>query len=673
MAYSGCPLMREHDVTFHAATAVTGVRRKADAFYIFVNINGKTTRLALTFPALGGVRLAAKGGFFAAADNHPITYSGQKVIRMTAGDEKATFSRDAEKGFVLTVYGKNGNPAFTLSGDDLQFGIDAKGKCGRMRFFVPFKENEVLYGLGERYDRLDRRGLHAYLWNVDTAFGGVQGEAYQNVPLMHSTAGYALFFNTMFGGNTDSGVTVPDKTLYDFNGDAQDLFVFTGTPLENLDSYTRLTGRPILPPRWAYEYWMGASLDGWRFAGKDPLVNLKEYIDGYADMGIHHVAACYGETAPCQTKEAYEMLEPSGCRMLFWNFPAYGRKDSAALLHTTSPARLPHPMMKKGSRYVLPDNWLDFTHPDAKTVMRHKYARYFDWGLKGAMIDFGPLLSNPKLMLFGAAAQFGIFFTLSMATLLGFDLKNAASIAIIGAADGPTSIFVANFFQSKYIGAIMVAAYSYMALVPVIIPLVVKIWCTKKELSINMKEQEKKYPSSVEIKNLRVLKIVFPIVVTTVVALFVPSAVPLIGMLMFGNLIKEIGSDTSRLFDAASNSIMNAATIFLGLSVGATMTTEAFLNWTTIGIVIGGFLAFALSISGGILFVKLVNLFTKKKINPLIGATGLSAVPMASRVANEIALKYDPKNHVLQYCMASNISGVIGSAVAAGVLISFLQ
>ena len=187
-----------------------------------------------------------------------------------------------------------------------------------------------------------------------------------------------------------------------------------------------------------------------------------------------------------------------------------------------------------------------------------------------------------------------------------------------------------------------------------------------------MKEQEKKYPSKTEIKNLRVLKIIFPIVVTTVVALFVPSAVPLIGMLMFGNLVKEIGSNTFRLFDAASNSIMNAATIVLGLSVGATMTTEAFLNWTTIGIVIGGFLAFALSITGGILFVKLVNLFSKKKINPLIGATGLSAVPMASRVANEIALKYDSKNHVLQYCLASNISGVIGSAVAAGVLISFL-
>ena len=193
------------------------------------------------------------------------------------------------------------------------------------------------------------------------------------------------------------------------------------------------------------------------------------------------------------------------------------------------------------------------------------------------------------------------------------------------------------------LGPIAIAAYSYMALVPVIIPLVVKLFCTKKELSINMKEQEKKYPSKTEIKNLRVLKIIFPIVVTTIVALFVPSAVPLIGMLMFGNLVKEIGSNTFRLFDAASNSIMNAATIFLGLSVGATMTAEAFLNWTTIGIVIGGFLA-----------------------------TGLSAVPMASRVANEIALKYDPKNHVLQYCMASNISGVIGSAVAAGVLISFL-
>ena len=289
-----------------------------------------------------------------------------------------------------------------------------------------------------------------------------------------------------------------------------------------------------------------------------------------------------------------------------------------------------------------------------------------------ALTDFGPMLRNLRLSIFGAAAQLGIFAVLLVAILMGFTPREAASLGIIGGADGPTAIFTTIKLAPHLLGPIAIAAYSYMALVPVIIPAVVRIWCSKKELSINMKEQEKRYPSTVEIKNLRVLKIVFPIVVTTVVALFVPSAVPLIGMLMFGNLVKEIGSNTSRLFDAASNSIMNAATIFLGISVGATMTAEAFLNWTTIGIVIGGFLAFALSITGGIWFVKIFNLFTKKKINPLIGATGLSAVPMASRVANEIALKYDPKNHVLQYCMASNISGVIGSAVAAGVLISFL-
>ena len=211
-----------------------------------------------------------------------------------------------------------------------------------------------------------------------------------------------------------------------------------------------------------------------------------------------------------------------------------------------------------------------------------------------------------------------------------------------------------------------------MALVPVIIPLVVKLTCTKKELMINMKEQDKLYPDKLNIKNMRAVKIIFPIAVTTIVAIFVPTAVPLVGMLMFGNLIKEIGADTSRLFNVASNGLMNAATIFLGLCVGATMTVDAFLNLQTLGIIVGGFCAFALSIASGILMVKIWNLFSKKKINPLIGATGLSAVPMASRVCNGISTKYDPKNHVLNYCMASNIAGVIGSAVAAGVLISFL-
>lgn len=290
----------------------------------------------------------------------------------------------------------------------------------------------------------------------------------------------------------------------------------------------------------------------------------------------------------------------------------------------------------------------------------------------GALTDFGPMLRNLKLAIFGAAAQFGIFAVLIVSLMLGFSPQEAASLGIIGGADGPTAIFTTIKLAPHLLGPIAIAAYSYMALVPVIIPLVVKLTCTKKELMINMKEQDKLYPPKGEIKNMRALKIIFPIAVTTIVAIFVPTAVPLVGMLMFGNLVKEIGADTSRLFNVASNGLMNAATIFLGLCVGATMTAEAFLNFQTLGIVVGGFCAFALSIASGIFMVKIFNLFSKKKINPLIGATGLSAVPMASRVCNGISTKYDPKNHVLNYCMASNISGVIGSAVAAGVLISFL-
>ena len=290
----------------------------------------------------------------------------------------------------------------------------------------------------------------------------------------------------------------------------------------------------------------------------------------------------------------------------------------------------------------------------------------------GALTDFGPMLRNLKLAIFGAAAQFGIFAVLLASLALGFTPQEAGSLGIIGGADGPTAIFTTIKLAPHLLGPIAIAAYSYMALVPVIIPLVVKLLCTKKELMINMKEQDKLYPEKMEIKNMRAVKIIFPIAVTTIVAIFVPTAVPLIGMLMFGNLVKEIGSDTSRLFQVASNGLMNAATVFLGLCVGATMTADAFLNLQTLGIVVGGFLAFALSIASGICMVKVWNLGAKKKINPLIGATGLSAVPMASRVCNGISTKYDPKNHVLNYCMASNISGVIGSAVAAGVLISFL-
>jgi sodium ion-translocating decarboxylase beta subunit len=290
----------------------------------------------------------------------------------------------------------------------------------------------------------------------------------------------------------------------------------------------------------------------------------------------------------------------------------------------------------------------------------------------GALTDFGPMLRNLRLAYFGAAAQIGIFSMLFIAVLMGMDIKEAAALGIIGGADGPTAIYTSIKLAPHLLGPIAIAAYSYMALVPVIIPMVAKYTISEKELKINMKEQDRKYPSKVEIKNMKKIKIIFPIVLTLIVTLLIPSATPLVGMLLFGNLIKEIGTDTHRLYSAASESIMNAATIFLGLTVGATMQADTFLTPQTLLIVAGGFLAFVMSVTGGIFAVKIYNIFSVKKINPLIGATGLSAVPMSSRVANDLALKYDPENHILQYAMSSNISGVIGSAVAAGVLISFL-
>ena len=374
------------------------------------------------------------------------------------------------------------------------------------------------------------------------------------------------------------------------------------------------------------------------------------------------------------------LLVPIGMGVLLANFPGGGmgvaQADSAGYV-----------MLPNGTKEIIWDMPLHKIAHDLG-LMNFIYYMCIKTGFippiifmgVGALTDFGPMLRNLRLSIFGAGAQFGIFAVLLAALAMGYTPQEAASLGIIGGADGPTAIFTTIKLAPHLLGPIAIAAYSYMALVPVIIPLVVKCLCTKKELMINMKEQDKLFANknggargTVEIKNMKVLKIMFPICVTIIVALLVPTAVSLVGMLMFGNLLKELGSMTSRLFDTASNAIMNTATIFLGLSVGATMTSEAFLNLQTIGIVVGGFLAFALSISAGICMVKIFNLFAKKKVNPLVGATGLSAVPMASRVANEIATKYDPKNHVLNYCMASNISGVIGSAVAAGVLISFLQ
>ena len=281
----------------------------------------------------------------------------------------------------------------------------------------------------------------------------------------------------------------------------------------------------------------------------------------------------------------------------------------------------------------------------------------------GAMIDFGPLLSNPKMLLFGAAAQFGIFFTLSISRLLGFSLQDAASIAIIGAADGPTSIVVANALQSGYIGAITVAAYSYMALIPMIQPPLMKLLTTKKERSIKMTQLRS--VSKLE-------KIIFPIMVIIVVCLLLPDAAPLIGFLMFGNLLNVSGV-TDRLSKTAQNGLINVVTIFLGVSVGATASAENFLKLETFMIIILGFCAFMLSTIGGILGGKIMCKLSGGKINPLIGSAGVSAVPMAARVAQKVGQEEDPSNFLLMHAMGPNVAGVIGSAICAGVFLALFR
>ena len=281
----------------------------------------------------------------------------------------------------------------------------------------------------------------------------------------------------------------------------------------------------------------------------------------------------------------------------------------------------------------------------------------------GAMTDFGPLISNPKSLLLGAAAQVGIFVTFIGCFYLGFPQEAAASIGIIGGADGPTAIYTTSQLYPDLLGPIAVAAYSYMALVPVIQPPIMKLLTTKKERQIVMKPLRQATKTE---------KIIFPIVVTIFVALLVPSATPLVGCLMLGNLWKESGV-AERLCKTAQNELMNIVTIFLGISVGATATAEAFLNANTLKIMLMGIVAFGLGTAGGVLLAKLMNLFTKNKINPLIGSAGVSAVPMAARVSQSVGQKENPSNFLLMHAMGPNVAGVIGSALAAGVLISLFS
>ncbi len=281
----------------------------------------------------------------------------------------------------------------------------------------------------------------------------------------------------------------------------------------------------------------------------------------------------------------------------------------------------------------------------------------------GAMIDFGPLLSNPKLMLFGAAAQFGIFFTYGVASLFGFDVKDAASIAIIGAADGPTSIFVANYFHSNYLGAILVAAYSYMALVPIVQPPVIRLLTTRKERLIRMPY----HPAQIS----RLTRILFPIVITMVAGFVSPRSVSLIGFLMFGNLLRECLVLDS-LSETAQKVLANLVTLLLGLTIACRMQAEYFLSPNTLLILALGLVAFVFDTAGGVLFAKFLNLFVKEKINPMIGAAGISAFPMSARVVHKMGLKEDNQNFLLMQSIGVNVSGQISSVIAGGLILSLL-
>ncbi len=279
----------------------------------------------------------------------------------------------------------------------------------------------------------------------------------------------------------------------------------------------------------------------------------------------------------------------------------------------------------------------------------------------GAMIDFGPILANPKLMIFGAAAQFGIFFTLCTSSMF-FDIKDAAAIATIGAADGPTAIVVAQMLDSKYLGAIMVAAYSYMALVPIIQPPVIKLLTTEKERKIRMKYK----PSQVS----KLTKILFPIVITIIAGVVSPNSVALVGFLMFGNLIRECGVLDS-LSETAQRVLANLVTIFLGVTIATQMQFDKFLQKETLLILGLGFIAFIFDTAGGVIFAKFLNLFLKEKINPMIGAAGISAFPMSGRVVHKIGLAEDPHNFLLMQSMGVNVSGQIASVIAGGLILNF--
>lgn len=358
---------------------------------------------------------------------------------------------------------------------------------------------------------------------------------------------------------------------------------------------------------------------------------------GYLNMTIEQLAmlviACILLYLAIAKKYEPLLLLPIGFGVLLVNIPMTGLMEEGGLLY----------WLYKGIEYGI-------------------YPPLIFLGI-GAMTDFGPLISNPRTLLLGAAAQFGIFITFIGAILLGFDNSVAASIAIIGGADGPTAIYLTSILAADYVGPIAIAAYSYMALVPIIQPPIMRALTSKKERQVVMEQLK---PVS------KKQKIIFPILVTVAVCLFVPAAAPLLGMLMLGNLFRESGV-VDRLSETAQNSLINIVTIALGLSVGAKAEAQYFLTLETISIILLGLFAFSIGTASGVIMGKIMYVFTQGKVNPLIGSAGVSAVPMAARVSQTVGAKENPKNYLLMHAMGPNVAGVIGSALAAGVFLTIFS
>lgn len=393
MASKSCPLMAEIPVEWKKIEKIARVECSSKALLLDVQAGEMLVTFTVSFPTLGGVRVRANDGFFKADDVHTVIYTANG--EMQAGELTACFKEDAKKVFCLDIRSKNGETVFTADGDTFSLGF-AEGIMKKVLFTAPFAEGDVLYGLGERYNGLNQVGRTSNLWNLDTAFGRDDRESYQNVPLLHSTAGYSVFFNTMYGGTADCGVKTPFVYTLDFNGPILDVFFFVDTPESNIDSYTKLTGRPLLPPKWAYQYWMGACWACWKIIGEGHyLEKFQKFVDGYAEMGIHHIAAVYGEGIS-KDEKSYEISNKHGIRMLHWNHPSLRKyTETVEKMGITDmqdkgipTIRMPDPESKAmfcDGR----ESWIDFTHPRALEALKHEYDYLIEWGIKGAMVDFG--------------------------------------------------------------------------------------------------------------------------------------------------------------------------------------------------------------------------------------------------------------------------------------------